>query len=444
MTSFLHTYRTPVLIFLLSLGAGLLACIALLAITSLRGLELVTLTGDAKGYMVLAENLVEHRVFSLSESEPYAPESFRAPGYPFFLAMVYAVFHNWVVVLLLQVAIVSVAPVLLYLLFAPYFERAAFWGAVVFALEPTRLFLSSMLLSDALFTSLFLGSLVVLEWGRRRSSLSYIALAGAILGLCILVRPIALFLPVLYAAYLIFFIPQRKRSIIAAVVGCLAALVIISPWMVRNHLLFGSWNISSVGAANLVLYNAPEFLTYAPDDGAEMVLTAFNEEQNSLPRHEALSLAQSSVFTSTFREVIAGRELSYIFFHMVKTIPFFVTDGLREIARLLRFEIGTLPNISGALLAGDSRLVAAYLAQGNLAVVLLLVGSGFWSVVSILCGWKLLQALYRRGPAFIFFCATLVLYFALLTGPVSNARYRLPVEGILLAVAASVLRREVS
>src|SRR5208282_3436468 len=52
------------------------------------------LTGDSLGYWTLAQNLLHHGVFSLSSSPPYAAETFRTPGYPFFLVPFAAAFRS--------------------------------------------------------------------------------------------------------------------------------------------------------------------------------------------------------------------------------------------------------------------------------------------------------------------------------------------------------------
>ena len=161
----------------------------------------------------------------------------------------------------------------------------------------------------------------------------------------------------------------------------------------------------------------------------------FQQEQNALPRNEALSLTRSNVFINTFADVIRGHEISYGIFHIAKTFPFFVTDGLRDTVRLFNVDIGTMPNISTALLRGDIGLVVQYLRTGGLAVALLVFGSGFWIAVTFLYCYAVGIIFWKRQYAFAVLFVAPVLYFSLLTGPVSNARYRLPVEGILLVAA---------
>lgn len=440
MLNALRADRHLLIILFISIAATILGFAAVVGIAYSKGLDPISLTGDSKGYIILAQNLAEHHVFSVSQSAPFAPESFRAPGYPLFLAMLFALFGASVFALFVHALITGIAPVLLFMLTRSLHERAAFWASALFAFEPVRLFLSASFLSDALFAVLFLASLVALEWGRERLSYGWLAAVGLLLGLMILVRPIAIFLPIVYAGY----VALRMRPFAIAVrhvaLMCALVLVVVFPWMYRNHALFGSWNVSSVGNANLMLYNAPEFLKWHPDSRAQEILNVFNAEQVSLPREDAISLTRSEVFTSTFREIIRGNELSYVFFHIVKSIPFFVTDGLRDTIRLLHVDIGSMPNISTALMRGDVGTLFGYLLSGGLPIALLVIGSGFWGIVTLLFASESIRALIRRD-VFPLFLALLVCYFAFLTGPVSNARYRVPVEGLMVALAIVVGHR---
>ncbi len=435
MSDWLLAQRRLLTVALVSSVASILAYVIVVFAAWHQGLDPVTLTGDAKGYLQLAQNLLTTHTFSFSTQAPFALESFRAPGYPFFLALLYAVFGSWLSVLFVQAAIVSAAPVLLYILFRPYHERVAFWGSMLFAIEPIRLFLSVSLLSDALYVCLFLLSLVLLEQGIQQERRNYFVLSGLALGVSILVRPIAIFLPILYAGYLLFLGRFSRQSMISSMALCTACFIVIFPWMLRNHANFGSWNISSVGSANLMIYNAPAFLQYRPDVRGQEVMERFQQEQSALPRSDALSLVRSSVFTNTFFDVIRGHEITYGIFHVAKTLPFFVTDGLRDTVRLFNVDVGTMPNISTALLHGDIGLVVQYLRTGGLATTLLIFGSGFWIVVTFLYGYTVVIVLRKRLYKLALLLVAPMLYFALLTGPVSNARYRLPVEGILLVAA---------
>src|SRR5262249_10535159 len=49
---------------------------------------------DGRVYARLALNVLEHRSYSLNTEEPYSPTLIRVPGYPLFIAAVYAAFGH--------------------------------------------------------------------------------------------------------------------------------------------------------------------------------------------------------------------------------------------------------------------------------------------------------------------------------------------------------------
>src|SRR5262249_20597934 len=49
---------------------------------------------DGRLYARIATNVLEHRSYSIETEDPYSPTFIRVPGYPLFLAGVYAVFGH--------------------------------------------------------------------------------------------------------------------------------------------------------------------------------------------------------------------------------------------------------------------------------------------------------------------------------------------------------------
>lgn len=405
-----------------------------------HSLNIPRLTGDANGYAHLAENLLRNHAFSIVDNPPFTHQSFRTPGYPVFLAALLAIFQSWWAVLIVQALMLCAVPPLLYLYLRRWHEPSAFIAACIFAIEPIRLYLSATLLTDALFAGLFLLTLLVLERTRTEYRMAFVL--GFVCGIATLIRPISQFLPLVYIAYLALSSAYVWRIRFAAIgLMCISFALVVLPWSYRNFVYFGAWELSAVSSANLAFYNAPEFLKFRPDIEKQRAFDAFLKEQVNMPSEDAYSLAREGRFREVFRSTIQGHEFEYAFFHVLKTIPFFVTDGLRDTLRLFRIDTGQSPNITGAIMDGNSALIMEYVRQGGLPIVLLFVGSLFWTAVTLLFGIEVLSSLWRREWIPIVFVTILVGYFAILTGPVSNARYRLPVEGLLLYGAARTVFR---
>lgn len=449
MSGFLEKYSRESKILLLSLAVQTVVFFILFSLAASRGLEFTEFRGDARAYQVLAENIVGYRVFSLSPSAPFSPESFRSPGYPLFLAALLLTTRSWFITLFIQGLLVSFAPLLLYCIGKRLHERAAFAASIFFIFEPARLFLSNSLLTDAFFTLILFVSLFILF--NLQSSYGHSILSGVLLGTSALIRPIALYLPLVFVPFLWFiqsrpkeveFVLARKRKIGLVVLFLVGFFVSIFPWSLRNKILFDSWQLSSVASSNLATYNVPEFVRYKTGVSTELSAELRKLDEGVGPL-EARSLSRIGVLNRFSKKYIYEDPFGYLRFHLVKTIPFFVTDGLRDIARSLNLLADAPINFSTLIVRGDFAKIAGFFREGGAAIVLFLLGFVFWILVSFLAFLGVLKGVFRMENArsTILFFAGLILYFALLTGPVSNARYRLPVEGLMLFLASIALAK---
>lgn len=192
----------------------------------------------------------------------------RTPGYPLFLAACQAVFgarllpasgFNLLVVRLVQAAFGAGCVWLVYRLVKavwpvqdckpPRGLCVAVVAALFVAFDPYAIAISVLVLSEALFIPLML----LVLWGMaclwrpageagqspRMWLLAFLTGVGA--GAALLVRPSwALCVPALLFAWVAGSEPeQRGRAIAAALVVCLGAAAVMSPWWLRNAAVFG-------------------------------------------------------------------------------------------------------------------------------------------------------------------------------------------------------------
>jgi len=118
---------------------------------------------------------------------------------------------------------------------------------------------SSQILTDALFYPVFAGFLYLLlryhESGRTR----HLALVAVALGLATMVRSVAMYLPLVLIPYLLFFprhadIPERGKRLVLF----LAILaVLLSPWLMRNYLLYSHAVLTTQGQGHIVRMGHP-------------------------------------------------------------------------------------------------------------------------------------------------------------------------------------------
>lgn len=208
--------------------------------------------GDARAYLYAAKEIAREGRYPLS-TEPFY---FRAPGYPFFLAVATLGRPDSVPRAKVATAIAGAftAP-LLALLSARIFRKRAIALAtgVAAAVHPPFLWNSVDVQSEPLFTTLLLMAGFLLLVATDRPSTTLALLAGAMLAVAALTRASALALvPFLAAPLLDRRLPVRARAHISGA-ALLGFALGIAPWTARNAVVFGDF-VPVNDAAGSVFY----------------------------------------------------------------------------------------------------------------------------------------------------------------------------------------------
>lgn len=204
--------------------------------------------GDAALYMGPAKALIELGHFASSPETPALPLSFAPPLYPLFLALPIGLLP-WkaalVAVVILQAIMLWATAWLTRSLVPDRYAkgRSTVQGLVLF--NPNALITVHLVQTESLFTLLAVSMLVCLQTVIRMPRMRPAVLGGLLLGLAALTRPTALYaIPVLLVLLpiLVLFLPGgnaiwRRTAIMGLVIG-LTAAVTVSPWFMRNALLF--------------------------------------------------------------------------------------------------------------------------------------------------------------------------------------------------------------
>jgi 4-amino-4-deoxy-L-arabinose transferase-like glycosyltransferase len=236
---------------LLLIGSGLIARLAWAVALPPREPRF-----DEIHYVSLAKNLAEDKGYTGKDGRP---EAFWPIGYPAILSVCYRIggygfLTGFVLQVVLGIATVGLIPVIGGAFFGLRVVRLA---ALLLAIYPNHVFYSTLNLSEPLFTFLVVASIALLLRGLVRGA-AWTAVAGCVLGLAGLVRPLILLFPVvLLTWYWRQRWPFRKAlATMALAAGC--CLVTVSPWLVRNHGLTASWlTISTEGGFMFWVSNAP-------------------------------------------------------------------------------------------------------------------------------------------------------------------------------------------
>ncbi len=207
------------------------------------------ITDDSRNYADLATNWLQHGIYGLTQAGQIVPSDTRLPGYPAFLAAIFAVFGvgHFKTVMLVQI-VVDLCSCFLIAKLALRIAggRTAQIAFALAALCPFLANYSAAALSETLeifFTVLALdcvaGALQRIEDGRR--SWTAWAGCGAAIAACILLRPDGGILLASLGAYLGCLVSRwrgiRERLMPVLVGGVLVAVVALAPlvpWTIRN------------------------------------------------------------------------------------------------------------------------------------------------------------------------------------------------------------------
>lgn len=178
------------------------------------------------------------------------PNAFAMPGYSAFLASVYlvsgATTARFAVVRVIQIVLSVISLALLFFIVLEIVDRRAAWIALVLAaLYPPNIWAPTYLLSETLFVFLLLLLAFFMARAARSSHWTEWVAVGVCTAAASYVRPIALLLPGLLILAVIWKLASQgrlnrdlPRMSLRILVSLLTLLVLMTPWVARNQLLY--------------------------------------------------------------------------------------------------------------------------------------------------------------------------------------------------------------
>ena len=210
---------------------------------------------DEVDFIRLSESIAAGKGYVNPEGQPTA---FRAPGYPVFLAALNVVGIKGILPIRIAQAFISVLTLfLLYLLACRIFNPVA--GLVSLGLGviyPYFIFIPGSILATVFYSFLLVLFAYIFHIALSKKNKWMLLVAGIILGLTVLTRTSALMiLPVVLFWFFIYLKNDIKTILYYSLLLVGTALIIISPWIIRNYTKLHIANISSNGGRNLWLGN---------------------------------------------------------------------------------------------------------------------------------------------------------------------------------------------
>jgi 4-amino-4-deoxy-L-arabinose transferase-like glycosyltransferase len=409
--NFIRTYKIEIGIALLSL---VLHSILFAAMVHNAGSVLAVVRVD-DGYFELTQNVLQGNGFSWSATAPYAPNPLRTPGYIFALGGLISI-AGITGAAIIQLTLSTLIPVLgMYI--ARYIAKSKKIGiltGVILAVDPTLALLSFQFYTDTLFLLLFLPWLILILHYAENPSLKTLVSSAIVLGIAILVRPVVQYLPILIALCILWQFGKTNwhKSLIHIGVYVLIVGAILTPWIVRNAIVFDKPGISAQSAFVLYTNLAPAILSVAKE-------TNFIEERGLFLtfaeyKGDTITLKNADEYTHKAVAIMRQYPSATLFVLSKSLFTFFTNDGFHT----LFAQLGQKPSDFLPILIG-ARLV--------------------WILITLAGIVGACVYFFTKRTPWALFTVTLVAYFALtstIAGFGTNPRYRLPVDPIIISLAA--------
>lgn len=434
------------LIFLLSLAIKLTFAVMIIW---RFGFDAHFTDNDSGQYLTAGINIFQHGAFSTSLSSPFLPTMFRMPIYSIFLAINFFLFGKfWILsVYILQGLLMSLAALFLYHnLKNTISEKSAFWCAILFAVEPFSNFITNVVTPDSLFAVTIIISMVSFWNFLKRPARSNLVVSSVFLALATLIKPISQFLPLLFLVVLVVAFVRshmsRNQILKSAVLYLGVFLLVLSPWLLRNKITFNNWNISSLPSYNLYFYNAATVIAAENKIGTgraqQLLLEKAQKDTGAKDRGDLFDPKYSGYLQSSAFKIILSHKLEYFKLHILTLGPFFINDGYGKIYPLFGLKLHNDQSITLLLSRGDFSDVKNYIFnRKNIDLILFGIGKLLWLVIYAFIIRRLYKLWKEKNQPrllnFAFF-SLIILYFALLTGPVAAASYRMPVQAFIFTL----------
>lgn len=143
---------------------------------------------------------------------------------------------------------------LVYLLASRIFDRrTGLAAAALLAVFPSQIYYTGTVLSEPLFTLMWIGALTVLLWKPwSRDGMPWYQLLGAglLLSYATMTRGITLMFPLVLLGVWLVNLRSKKRALVQTLIVCAGIAVLIVPWSIRNTLAFGQITGPSTNVGN--------------------------------------------------------------------------------------------------------------------------------------------------------------------------------------------------
>lgn len=320
-------------------------------------------------------------------------------------------------------------------------------GVIFLMLDPAGIAYPKLILSETLFLPFVFGSLFAIGLYLQSTNWRYLMFAGFIMGFGALIRPVIFYIPLIAAATLIVFDFYNPKRWFHAAVLLICFGIAISPWVIRNYIVFDHYFFSGQTSNMFGQYHVPRVWNSAgicPYFECGPIFSQMVAEERGLLEQqlqrpinavEFFNLQQRIAFRELlkfpgiyFTQWISGSmkamyvpfavEVYGVFHPQWAEIPFIelFPDTLAaektDIFGLKHSTQSIMSNLLHFLIQVD-KLYLFILIASVMNMLLAIIGSGY---------------IIKQKDCFLWLMMLMNFYFMFVAGPMGYARFRMPIN----------------
>ena len=276
-------------------------------------------------WKIMVDNLIEHKKFSLRSFDKFfLPNLFMPPLYAFYLYF-FSIFNldqpNYILLVLVsQILLSAISVAVFYKINKIVFsQKISFYSSLLFSLFPLHVYSCSQISSISLqifFIILFF--FFFFQFVEKRNILSIILLSF-VAGLLILLRGEFIAILILSLFYLFIFFKVSIKNILLIF---LITLITISPYLIRNIIIFEKLTITKSLGYNLWKGNNPN----ANVEGSESVDKSLLNKIDKIPEDKFYQINLDKIFLDQAIENIGKEPKKYLILFAKKMASFLLID----------------------------------------------------------------------------------------------------------------------
>jgi len=396
---------------------------------------------DAIGYHELAISILNDFTFELNGQK----NSFRTPGYPVFLAIIYSIFGvKPYIVLIFQIIINIFSILIVYQISKNLFNKEiALISSFLFSIDPHTILYTCELFTETLFTFIVLLAFMYFIKALQSKKMKYFALTGLLFGISTLIRPITQLIPFfIIGVILIYSKFDLKIKVKSSIIIVFSFLLTISPWIYRNHINFSNSSLSSLPAYNLIFYN----VAYTEFSKSEKKINDFRRELSKTAKEKgakfshwttnnAKSFANSDIYNEISKNYIKNNFLLFSYIHVKNSVLVFLNVGTKGIMSMLRFKEIELPNMAATGLMGNIINIIKLKTPFEIALIIFI--AIFFLSIYLLTIIGIISLSQQKEFFLLILFMSFIIYFSFTLGANGNAaRFKLPIIPFYTIIAS--------